>query len=194
MVDITERIENITGNIARLENERATEVDTRMGLEKWAELLWLDGLLLEARVREAFDLIGFETESKNPSGHTHDLVVKHGDHMFLCEVTGSTGSIKLDKGRELLQWVLDSPDPGNIPGILVCNPYRLEPPNNRPPSPNHKLYVKELEDLANKYDFALVNVEDLLTLVTARLEGKEINIAKVCNKLSKNGPTKLSVS
>lgn len=181
----------LKSRVTALEGQIENHLDKKQQIEKWAELLWLDGLALQDRVREAFAFLGFATESLNPTGHTHDLVIKQEGYTFYAEVTGSTGSIKIDKGRELLQWIIDSPSPERIRGVLIANAFRNLPPDGRPPSANHKIFTAELEQLANRYDFALVDVRELLKLVTARLESKGPDLRTVCQRMSGKGAVSL---
>jgi hypothetical protein len=92
--------------VTSLESQIDGYLGQKQQIERWAELLWLDGIPLQNRVREAFELLGFQTESKNPTGHTHDLVLSCGGDVFYAEVTGATGSIKVGKGRELMHWLI----------------------------------------------------------------------------------------
>jgi hypothetical protein len=153
----------------------------------WAELLWLDGIPLQKRVREALDFLGFETEMPDPTGHGEELIAKHDTHRFLIEVTGATGSIKIDKARELVQWVLDSESPDRVRGVLVGNPFRNDPPQQRPPTENHKLFTTEVEGLATRFDFALLEVRELYRAILAKLEHKEVNVLKICEAMGLKG-------
>jgi hypothetical protein len=169
----------IENEIESLESKRSEQLRKKDDLAKWAGLLWLDGIPLQDLVEEAFRFIGFETKSKDPTGHTHDFVAIHSTQVFLVEVTGASGSISLDKGRQLMQWIADSDDPATSKGVLVGNAFRSEPPGQRPPTPNHKIFVKELENLATKRGLALVDTRALLRLVKAKLQGSGVEATGV---------------
>lgn len=190
-------IEDQTAEIAQRIDDLEKNADAlslkKQEIEKWAELLWLDGIALQRRVREALDLLGFQTEMRDPTGHGEDLVATHSAYRFLIEVTGATGSIKIDKARELVQWILDSDTPDKARGVLIGNAFRTEPPQNRPPTTNHKLFTNEVERLAERFDFALLDVRELYKTVVAKLENKGIDIARMCAAMSAKGNVVLAV-
>lgn len=193
-----EQIESKTGEIARqvdgLEKE-ADDLNTqKQKIQKWAELLWLDGIPLQKQVREALNFLGFQTEMRDPTGHSEDLIASHGAYRFLIEVTGATGSIKIEKARELVQWILVSDSPGQVRGILVGNPFRKDPPHLRPPTPNHKLFTNEVEELATRFDFALLDVREIYRAIVAKLQGKEIDLTRMCHTMSGKGSVVFELS
>jgi hypothetical protein len=192
-----QRIEEQTAQVLRQIDDLEKDADVlnvkKREIEKWAELLWLDGIALQRRVRDALDFLGFQTEMREPTGHSEDLVASHGTDRFLIEVTGATGSIKIEKARELVQWILDSESPGQVRGMLIGNAFRTEPPQNRPPTANHKLFTNEVEGLAERFDFALLDVRELYRAVVAKLEGKEIDLARICQAMSGKGNVALVV-
>jgi hypothetical protein len=114
--EIEKSVAELKSRVTSLEGQIDSHLEKKQQIEKWAELLWLDGVPLQNRVREAFDFLGFQTESVNPTGHTHDLVLKHSGYSFYAEVTGSTGSIKIDKGRECCNGLL-IPHPPRKSGV-----------------------------------------------------------------------------
>jgi hypothetical protein len=177
----------IENRIKELEASRSEQLRRKEELEKWAGLLWLDGIPLQDLVEEAFQFIGFETKSKDPTGHSHDFVATHSTQTFLVEVTGASGSIGLEKGRQLMQWIADSDDPAASKGVLVGNAFRLESPEKRPPTPNHRIFVKELENLALKRGLALFDTRKLFRLVKAKLQGSGIEVAGVARFLMSDG-------
>jgi len=181
--EIAESMEQIRAMEHRIGHSRIK----KESLTKWVELLWLDGIPLQNRVSDAFKLLGIPNESKDPTGHTQDLQGNCLGLSLLLEVTGSTGSIGVDKGRQLLQWMAECEDPIRTKGVLVGNPFRSEPPNNRPPTTNHKLFAKELEDLAQRFHFALLDVRDLFALIVRKLKGNAVPLEKICQALQKDG-------
>jgi hypothetical protein len=189
---IEEQIAETARQIDVLEREADAKRSKKQDVEKWPELLWLDGISLQERVREAFDFLGFQTEMSDPTGHSEDIVVKHGAYRFLLEVTGAVGSIKIDKGRELLQWILNSASPEQIRGVLIGNAFRKDPPDARPPTANHKLFTNDLEAFAVRFDFALMSVRDLYNLIIAKLEGNDIDLDSMCKAMSGKGIAVLS--
>jgi hypothetical protein len=119
--------------IARLQLELRADETRKRELERWAEILWLDGIPLQNRVSEALQLLGIPNKSKDPTGHTQDLQGDCAGRSVLFEVTGSVGSIGIEKGRQLLQWMAECDDPINTKGILIGNAFRRNSPGDRPP-------------------------------------------------------------
>jgi hypothetical protein len=173
--------------IARLQSELEMDDAKRLKLERWTEILWLDGIPLQNRVSDALGFLGIPNKSKDPTGHTQDLQGNCAGVPLLFEVTGSTGAIGVDKGRQLLQWIAECDDPTNTKGILIGNAFRKNCPEERPPSPNHKIFVKELEDLARRFHFGLLDVRDLFNLIVRKLHGEAIAIEHICGDLQGDG-------
>lgn len=173
--------------IARLQSELEAVEAKKLELEQWAELLWLDGIPLQNRVSEALHLLGIPNKSKDPTGHTQDLQGSCAGRPLMFEVTGSTGAIGIDKGRQLLQWMAQCDDPVNTKGVLIGNAFRKNPPNERPPTANHNIFVKELEDLALRFHFALLDVRGLYDLVVRKLGGEDLKEESLCQALQADG-------
>jgi hypothetical protein len=192
VADLLMRIDANSNEISRLKNEIQADTEQAAELEQWAELLWLEGIPLQNRVASALNLLGLPTESTDPTGHLADLQATCGAQPILFEVTGSTGSIGVDKGRQLFQWVAQSKDPTNTKGVLVANAFRKNPPYQRPPTPDHKIFVKECEELALKFHLALIDVRDLYELIVRKFSGSAISGADLCLKLQGDGIVKLT--
>jgi hypothetical protein len=181
------RVSKIQAEISDLERQK-NECESRCDeITRWVEMLWLDGIALQERVREALVLIGIPAQTGDPTGHTHDLRAEFGGREFIFEVTGSSGPIGIEKGRQLLQWVLDSKDPATAKGILIANAFRKEPPENRPPNRDQRIFVKELENLATRYHLALVDVREIYALAVKKLEGVDPDVTRLCQGLCLDG-------
>ncbi len=190
MNEIEARIRSLRNEMSALEEGLRKEVKNRDALQRWAEILWLDGIALQTRVSEALTLIGIQNESRNPTGHSHDVIARHGNCEWLIEVTGSTGPITIDKGRQLLQWIAEAEKPASVKGLLIGNAFRNHPPDSRPPTANHKIFVAELEDMARRFHFGLLAVRDLYRLVCAKLSGKELSLDRFASQISADGIVK----
>ena len=178
---------SVTAEIRQKNEELNAQDDKLRALTGWADLLWLEGLALEAKVIEALKLLGVAAWSDNPSGHSSDFVADESGMRFVFEVTGTTGTIAIEKGRQLLQWVAESPDPANSKGVLIANAFRNEPPDNRPPSPDRRIFVVELERLAKRYHLALLDVRELFRAVCCKLSGQSVEKSAVLTGLSGDG-------
>jgi len=171
----------------KLEEERLRE------LSSWADLLWLEGLALQTKVEAALNLLGISTGSSDPSGHTSDLTADEGGTHFVFEVTGSSGTIGIEKGRQLMQWVTESVDPANAKGVLVASAFRNEPPDKRPPTPDRRIFVIELERFASRYHLALLDIRELHRVLCMKLSGKTIDKLKIVNGLSADAVVRFDV-
>jgi hypothetical protein len=172
----------------KLEEERLRE------LSNWADLLWLEGLALQTKVAEALNLLGISTGTSDPSGHTSDLTADEGGTHFVFEVTGSSGTIGIEKGRQLMQWVTESSDPANAKGVLVASAFRNEPPENRPPTPDRRIFVIELERFASRYHLALLDIRELYRVVCMKLSGKTVDKSQIVNGFSADGVARFDVA
>jgi hypothetical protein len=170
-----------------VENERLR------ALTSWADLLWMEGLPLQAKVSDGLTLLGINTSTADPSAHTSDLVAREGGITFEFEVTGSSGTIGIEKGRQLMQWVSDAPDPTNVKGVLVANAFRNEPPDKRPPTSDRRIFVLELERLAVRYHLALLDARELYRAVCIKLLGKPVDKAAILAGISEDGVVKFQV-
>ncbi|MGA8408831.1 MAG: hypothetical protein WB680_16765 [Candidatus Acidiferrales bacterium] len=187
VAEITARRTQTSQDIARLQSILDADELKQNELEKWTEMLWLAGIPLQTRVSEALALLGIPNESRNPTGHMEDLQGTCMGKPFLFEVTGSTGSIGVEKARQLLQWVGECADPANTKGVLIGNAYRNDPPERRPPSPDHKIFVREVDEMAHRFHFAVVEVRDLFSLVVKKLRGEDIKPEAFCEALQADG-------
>ena len=191
--EATSRIVELQKQIESLHAQMMKAIESKADIEKWADMLWLDGIALQRRVCDALRFLGITAIPRNETGHNEDLVATHLGHKFLIEVTGSTGCIGIEKGRQLMHWVNEEPDPSAVKGVLIANPYRREPPNHRPPSPNHKLFVTELENMAQKFDFALIEVSELFRVVISKLAKNSIDPKVICDGLLARGSVRFSI-
>jgi hypothetical protein len=184
--EIKTRISEIDGKIEGLKRRRDTDEEELQALSEWGQLLWLTGIPLQRLVQKAFKYLGFEIEPRPETGHTEDFVAKYGSAVYLIEATGSAGSITIDKGRQLMQWVISS-EFEKCHGILVGNAFSKEPPEKRPPTPNHHVFTPDLKQFAEKYDFSLLDTWELFRAVCAKLAHQPTPIESLCTALSKVG-------
>lgn len=178
---------SVTAEIQKKRDELSAHEEKLRTLTGWADLLCLEGLALEAKVIEALRLLGISARTENPSGHSSDLVADESGTRFVFEVTGTTGTIGIEKGRQLMQWVAGAPDPANSKGVLVANAFRNEPPDKRPPTPDRRVFVVELERLAARYHMALLDVRELFRLVCCKLSGQTVDKSVVLDGLLTDG-------
>jgi hypothetical protein len=183
---------SVEAEIQQKREQLSREEEKLRHLSSWSDLLWVEGLQLQIRVGEALSLFGVAATSSDPSGHTGDLVADEAGVRFVFEVTGSSGTIGIEKGRQLMQWVSDSPDPANTKGVLVANAFRNDPPDKRPPA-DRRIFVQELERLAERYHLALLDVRELYRIVCMKLAGQTVDKAIVIDTLSSDGVVRFPV-
>jgi len=161
-------------------------------LSSWADLLWLEGLPLQNKVGEALSFLGVQASSPDPSAHGGDLLANEPEAEFVIEVTGTSGTIGIEKGRQLMQWVADVTNPAAAKGVLVANAFRNDPPGGRPPA-GRRVFVAELEQLAARYHFALVDIRELYRVLGIKLSGKDVSRALIVSGLLMDGVVRFQV-
>jgi hypothetical protein len=164
---VEREIENLQDMIEqkkRVLHERENERREREELQ-W--LLWGTGKRLERVVMRALAELRIEAYPQDPV----DLVVDLEDGKLFIEVEGSEGPINVEKGRQLLGYIHNTDEPEKVDGAILGNPFRLVPPDSRPPEGSQTgLFTTELEKMAKKHSWHLVETRDLFRLVTAYLQ------------------------
>jgi hypothetical protein len=182
--EIDARIAELQRRIVEMEREiHAEESRKREAFEKWTGLVRLDGPGFQAAVQEALQLLGFEI-SASASGSPDEFVARHGAQAFLVHGAGSVGAILVEHGRRLLHWIADAEDLEGTRGLVVGNGFRGDPPWNRPP----QIFAPELERMALKHHFSLLDTRQLFRVVARRLQGKAVSMEMILRELSVDGP------
>jgi len=172
---LASKIAKLSAEIDRLRDEREARGRERRELLEYQGLLWFEGKPLEAVVQKALNLLGIAVEPKHPI----DLAcsVPGGGELYI-EVEGTTGPIQIRKGRQLLGYIAEAPDPSIIRGAVVGNPHRQQHPSNRPAN---DLFSPPLKRLASTQAWALVATVQLFDLVKRRL-GRDKGTSKEARK------------
>ena len=186
------RIEKIDAQFKLLLEQKEEQVKRAGEIAKWAGLLWQGGTPLQDLVGQSLSLLGIPCSSLDPTAHTEDLNASIHGYDFIIEVTGSKGSIGIEKGRQLAQWVASASSPLTAKGLLIANANKEEPLDKRLPAVDYGTFVKELQDYAKKFHLALVDVRELFALVSAKLGGKNIDAERLCKELAGDGVVQLS--
>jgi hypothetical protein len=187
-----DRLSETEERISELEAQRQSEEKELQKLGEWGQLLWLTGIPLQRLVQKAFKFLGFDIEPRPETGHAEDFVARHGEFVFLIEATGTSGTITIEKGRQLMQWLADS-EIADCHGTLVANAFSTEPPANRPPTTNHHIFSVDLVKYAERYGVSLLNTQELFRLVCTKLAGKPIDLDSVSIELCGKGVIRFSV-
>jgi hypothetical protein len=152
----------------RMEVRDAKERE-RQGILRFRGLLWQGGHALQSLVIDALNLLGIPAINREPV----DIVcpVPAGGELFI-EVEGPTHGITMNKGQQLIQYITASPEPSQVRGAIIGNPFRLNEPENRPPAGSQQeLFVRQLREFADKQGWALVTTTAIFECVRSHLDG-----------------------
>lgn len=190
--EVESRRATILNEIRRSREQLEKEDEEVSQLTAWIDLLWQEGQPLQARVAAAFKLLGVAIDANDPTGHTRDLAAHDSGIDFVFEVTGTTGTISIDKGRQLMQWVTESADPSAAKGVLVANAFRNEAPTSRPPQ-DRRVFVAELERFAERFRLGLLDTRELYRVVCLRLSGRDVPKEIIVKGLNTDGIVRFNI-
>ena len=154
---------------------RAQLLETQRKIEdyqKWKVLLYGGGPQLCKIVKESLNFLGVKASDPRQC-YDHDLEVElPGGLVGIVEVTGSTGTIDVDKVHQLLQFVTavekETP-PRRAKGILIANPQRDKLLEQR----DHSFTEKAVER-ARMNEFCLYTTLQLYESLEAFLKGERV--------------------
>lgn len=170
--EILEEIQHTEDEIDRLNKERDKLSTSNEQLERWKWLLWETGRdHLEPVVREALTLMGCQVESQPVEESDGKVVSEFGT--ALLEVEGTVDTVTRNKLAQLVRnrenFLTEKQMKPKC--IFVGNPFRKQPPDNRPPKGTQKnLFSKELIEDAEKQDIAVLLSTDLYKVVCGILD------------------------
>jgi hypothetical protein len=150
-------------------------------LRSWKKLLWSTGDDLHEKVKEAFALLGLDLESEI---NACDLVGEYENKKVFIEVKGKTKCInhKDDLRQVIERKMVDSDDPDNTIAVLVGNPYRELPVEERPPS-EQDLIARTAIKKAEIAGIGIVTTIELFEIIRETLSEKGIDKTKVLKQL-----------
>jgi hypothetical protein len=146
---IGERIDELKGNLAALEEQLSTALDQAEGAAKPKRLLFEKGRqTLEPIVRDALREIGARVEEPERDG-IEDGLLFHNERAAIIEIKGREGGIKQSDIRQAVQWASDAKLRDGVPykPLIVANPYcetKLEE-RKEPLTGNAKSYAENGE-------------------------------------------------
>ncbi len=168
------KILSIEAKVQKLEQDRSALVDNNEELEQWKWLLYETGKQrLELVVRRALTLLGCSVEEQPEKDS--DGLVRCEFGTALLEIEGAVETVKIGKASQLIRNIGNFlAATGECPkGILVGNPFRLDPLDNRPPKGSQKqLFSKESLEAAEKQNIAVLLSVELYDVVGRILSGK----------------------
>jgi hypothetical protein len=165
---LAQEVDGLDVEIQRLREAREAKEREMSELSGYQGLLWLDGKPLEKVVEKALNLLGVSAHPKPPVDLVHSAA---GGKQLFIEIEGTTTQIQVKKGRQLMGYIAESDDPAETLGAIVGNPFRLDPPSNRPPGNQTGLFSPQLESLAKKQSWKLFTTVELFKFVCRYLDG-----------------------
>lgn len=134
--------------------------------DRWKSILVSSGTPLERRVRDAFDVLGFDLEEGDP-GRT-DLRGDYQDQRIVIEVKGLTKSAAERNAAQLEKWVASELADGvDVKGILVVNTWRDLPLDERIGDD----FPHQMLGYSEQRGHCLLTAAQLLAMVRAVLDG-----------------------
>ncbi len=165
---INEEIENLRVKAEQIKSDIEE-------LDKWEYLLYEQGEnRLRPVVRNVLSIIGMQDKSDIEQIADGFFTCDEGD--AILEVEGSVNSIKIEKISQLIKdranYITDK-QTTSPKGILVGNPFREEPLDNRPPkSSQRQPFTRELLQTAEKQDIVVILSTDLYNIASLSLRGQ----------------------
>jgi hypothetical protein len=145
-------------------------------------LLFEKGKPLEAAVRDALKLIGFNAGHFKEGDSEFDAVFDSAEGRFLGEVEGKdTKAINVEKYSQLERNINEDLSREDVTelamGVLFGNAYRLMPPDQR-----GEFFTEKVLAAAKRTGCALVRTPDLFTVARYLKETADENFAEECRK------------
>ncbi len=154
MLALTEQIETLRRRYADLGTRLASEGELRC-------LLFETGLRLEAAVREALSILGFNVEHFEDDQSEFDAIFSSSEGRFIGEVEGRDNkAIDVKKASQLHRNISEDFAREDVEemaiGVLFGNPFRLSPPAER-----EAFFTRKVLHFADTVKLALVQTPDL---------------------------------
>lgn len=175
LVDVEARREQLEAKHVELELEMASEQSLKA-------LLYASGKPLEAAVRRALEILGFETSNYVSENSEFDVVFVSLEGRFIGEVEGRDNkAIAVDKASQLHRNIAEDFDRDEIDemakGVLFGNAFRTQPPPDRP-----EIFTDKAITFAATANIALVRTSDLFRAVQRYLASPDDAFAEKCRK------------
>lgn len=167
--------------VAQLEQE-IREIETELETIRRHEhdLLWQSGEnRLKEAVKWAFGILGVSCEPRHPI----DLVGEYAGHIVFIEVAGAEGTIDVQKGRQIQDRIVNAKTKTRVKGILVGNPFRYRPLNERPPEKRQRLFSREVEEIAVAHQITLLLSWELLGATQRCLRGESVDQTRLLDMI-----------
>ena len=160
-----EQLTSIGNEISKLETKYSALNDKILKETQIKKLLYEKNKSLENIVKESFEELGFSCKKKDDE----DWIISSELGEGILEVTGSEGTIDIQKLRQLLNYLLDEnkETEGEKKAILVANHF-LEMPIEKRGAP----FSKKVIDESSVHSICLLPTTELFSLICDIRNGK----------------------
>lgn len=169
--ELISEIDELKRRKSEIEDNIAEKKDQREEYDRYKVLLYGNAGALENLVPEIFAEMNFDVEGEDR--HGKDGLVNIGDTSYVMEITGTKNAISDDKCRQLSTWVdemeIENDSEKNYSGLLVANPHRLKPPQERE---LNDYLPPHLQDFLEKRGYHLLLTTDLYNIFSDYIDGK----------------------
>lgn len=179
--ELIDRMDEIQRNIDEL-NEGKEEIEIKVNdLSKFRALLYENGKPLEDIVISAFRVMGFVANNIKKEDMEHDVILESAEGRAVCEIEGKDkDAINIDKLDQLTR-VVDEDFKENerySEGILIGNPYRLYPLDQRKDP-----FTDKVKIAVERKQFKMLTTVELFFMVVKILENPDDEELKMrCRK------------
>ena len=148
-------------------------------LDRWKDLIWQTGNPLENIVKKFFSEMGIELQKQEV-----DLVGEYKGKELFVEVKGNTNCINHSKDFRQIheRKFFNAKNPLDTFALLVGNPFRLEPLNNRPPQ-NNSLFAETSIKIAEEQKIGLIPTIQLFYIINDLLGSKKFDKSKILDDI-----------
>lgn len=165
------KLDSLVKRRDRIESDIAACLAAEAEEQRWLDLLYAGGTLLEARVREALGLLGVEATEYHDETHQFDVVFTIEQTKFIGECEGKDNkSIDISKLSQLERCVAEDValnDSSEFPvGVLFGNSHRLHPLEDR-----GAVFTDRVVKAAEQRGVKLVSTVDLFRWTLALRNG-----------------------
>lgn len=166
--ELAGEVNGLDEEMSKLQGLRDQKEEERRELERFQGLLWWTGIPLQRVAEQALRKLGIEAYPEEPK----DLVIDLDSGRLFIEMEGAEGPIKVNKGRQLLDYINADPKPENVEGAILGNPFRREHPDQRPPATSQAdLFTVDLRRMADRHNWRLLLTKALFDYLVRHLSG-----------------------
>ncbi|MBJ7414943.1 MAG: hypothetical protein JHC88_05675 [Niveispirillum sp.] len=179
---VENRIENISQKLEILISEKVSAQNELTSLFSLRSLLFEKGKPLEAAVRNALRIVGFETDTFKNGDSEFDAVFWGPEGRFIGEIEGKDNKpIAIEKASQLERNISEDFAREEVAdrahGVLFANAYRLMPVEARGDFFTQKVYTS-----ADRSRIALVRTPDLFRVALYLRDNEDSEFAAICRE------------